>query len=338
MVNSTDGCLVTLGEVLLRLSPPRREVLLQSPTLDVWVGGSEANVATQLAVLGNKVRIASRVPDNDLGHAAIAKLRGYGVDVSGILLGGDRMGLYFATPGAGRRPTEVFYDRAFSSFSEATAEGWDWDQLLAGAARLHLSGITPALGATSADLAIAAADAAVARGVRVSFDGNWRGKLWSAWEGNPREILARIVSKSDILFGNHRDISLLLGQAFEGDEHERKAALAAFEAFPGLELIASTRGETPSADQTILGARLDTRESALTVPAVSITGVLDRIGRGDAFVAGMLSGLSLGDSHQTAAERGLALAVLKHWLPGDASFFSVKDIDAYWREQFDVVR
>src|SRR6187551_615078 len=140
------GKFVAFGEIMLRLSPPGRELLLQTPKLDVWIAGAEANVASGLARLGHDVAMASAVPDNDLGRAAIAGMRANGVDCSGISFSGERMGLYFVTSGAGMRATDVVYDRAGSSFAEAPASAWDWDRLLAGADRLHLSGITPALG------------------------------------------------------------------------------------------------------------------------------------------------------------------------------------------------
>jgi len=231
------GKFLAFGEIMLRLSPPGRELLMQSPRFDVWVAGAEANVATALARLGHDAAIASAVPDNDLGRAAIGHLRGQGVETGGIAIGGERMGLYLVTSGAGMRATEVIYDRAGSSFAEADPDGWNWDALLDGVDRLHLSGITPALGPGPARAAIAAATAASARGVPVSFDGNWRGKLWERWDSNPRAILTELVSHADLLFGNHRDIGLLLGRgdfSGEGEHRRREAAEAAFAAFPKL--------------------------------------------------------------------------------------------------------
>jgi 2-dehydro-3-deoxygluconokinase len=143
---TTTGKFLAFGEIMLRLSPPGRELLMQTAKLDVWVAGAEANVATALARLGHDVGLVSAVPDNDLGRAAVATLRGHGVDTAAIQLTGERMGLYYVTSGAGMRATEVIYDRAHSSFAEAPVEAWDWSALLAGVDRLHLSGITPALG------------------------------------------------------------------------------------------------------------------------------------------------------------------------------------------------
>ena len=335
------GTFLAFGEIMLRLSPPGRELLMQSPRFDVWVAGAEANVATQLARLGHDVGFASRVPDNDLGRAAIDTLRGHGVDVRHIQTGGERMGLYFVTSGAGLRATEVVYDRAWSSFAEAPADAWDWDTILTGVDRLHLSGITPALGPVPAETAIAAAEAATARGIALSFDGNWRGKLWACWDGNPRAILRRIVEQADLMFGNHRDIALLLGRddfAGEGEDRRRAAAEAAFDAFPRLQTIASTARHVEHVDSNRLSARIDTREGHAQTDEVLIAGIVDRIGGGDAFAAGVLHGLRSGQDSLGAAQTGLALAALKHSLPGDAALFRQADIDAFVAGGLDVRR
>ncbi len=335
------GRFLAFGEIMLRLSPPGRELLLQTPRLDVWVAGAEANVATQLARLGHDVGFASRVPDNDLGRAAITTLRGHGVDVAHIAIGGERMGLYFVTSGAGMRATEVIYDRAGSAFAGAAAHSWDWDTILDGVDRLHLSGITPALGPVPAEAAVAAAEAAAVRGIAVSFDGNWRGKLWARWDGDPRAILTRIVRHADLMFGNHRDIALLLGRddfAGAGEDRRRAAAEAAFDAFPKLQTIASTARHVEHVDLNRLSARIDTREGVAQTEEVILSGIVDRIGGGDAFAAGVLHGLRRGQDSAGAARTGLALAALKHSLPGDAALFRQADIDAFLEGGLDVRR
>ncbi|MEG3150052.1 sugar kinase [Sphingomonas sp. ZT3P38] len=331
---------VAFGEIMLRLSPPGRELLLQTPKLDVWIAGAEANVASGLARLGHDVAMASAVPDNDLGRAAIAGMRANGVDCSGISFSGERMGLYFVTSGAGMRATDVVYDRAGSSFAEAPAGAWDWDRLLAGADRLHLSGITPALGPIPAEAAIAAAEAATARGVPVSFDGNYRARLWERWDSDPRGVLNRLVAHADILFGNHRDITLLLGRDFGGDGEDRRQAssAAAFAAFPKLQLIASTARHVEDADRHRLSARIDGRTEHAQTDEVLLAGIVDRIGAGDAFAVGVLHALRSGGDMAAAARTGLALTALKHSLPGDASLFRQADIDAYLAGGLDVRR
>ncbi|UIJ44713.1 sugar kinase [Sphingomonas cannabina] len=332
--------LVAFGEIMLRLSPPGRELLLQTPKLDVWVAGAEANLVTGLARLGHDVAMVSAVPDNDLGRGALTTLRGHGVDCSGIQLSGERIGLYFVTSGAGLRATDVVYDRAHSAFAEAPVASWDWDQLLEGADRLHLSGITPALGPVPAEAAIAAAEAASARGIPVSFDGNWRGKLWERWDSDPRAILSRLVAHADLMFGNHRDIALLLDKPFSGDgeARRREAAEAAFDAFPKLRTIASTARHVIDSDHHRLSARIDTRDGTAQTEEVAVTGIVDRIGAGDAFAVGVLHALRRGESIEVAARTGLALTVLKHSLPGDASLFGQRDLDQALQGGADVRR
>lgn len=331
---------VVFGEILLRLSAPGRELMLQSGRLDVHVGGAEANVAVALAGLGHQVRMASALPDNPLARAAVNFLRGHGVDCSGIALREGRMGLYFLTPGAGLRASEVTYDRAGSSFARAGLDDFDWPELFAGASRLHLSGITPALGARSAGAAFDAVQAARIAGLTVSFDCNYRERLWRSWDSNPRTVLTRLVGSADVLFGNHRDVSLLLGREFggEGPERRREAALAAFAAFPNLRVIASTARHVVDADHHRIAARIDTPESAHQTEEVTVSGIVDRIGAGDAFAAGVLDGLIAGHDLDRAARQGLALACLKHSVPGDASLFRRADIDAFLEGGLDVRR
>ncbi|WP_114951729.1 sugar kinase [Sphingosinicella terrae] len=335
-----SGHVACFGELLLRLSAPGRELLLQSGRLDVHVGGAEANVAIGLARLGHRTAMIGRVPDNPLGEAAAGFLRRHGVDASRVATAPGRMGLYFLSTGAGLRASAITYDREGSSFALAGPDDFDWTALLEGADRLHLSGITPALGPRSAAVAEAAAEAAAARAIPLSFDGNYRANLWERWDGDPPSILRRLVEKADILFGNHRDVALLLGRSLEGEGEARRraAAEAAFAAFPKLELIASTARHLVDADTHRLSGRIDTRDGAVQTEEVTIPGIVDRIGAGDAFAAGVLHGLRLGRGIDWAARAGLALACLKHSLPGDASLFGTGEVDAFMAGQLDVRR
>ncbi len=327
------------GELLIRLSAPGRSLLLQTASLDVVVGGAEANVAIGLARLGHKARLVSAVPPGPLGDGVLAAVRAGGADTAAVQRLPGRMGLYFLSVGSGQRASEIVYDRAGSSFASAPAAAFDWPALLAGQDRLHISGITPALGPNGTALALAAAEAATAAGVPVSFDGNYRARLWDAWDGNPREILTRLVAHADILFGNHQDIGLLLGTRFDGDGEDRRrdAAAAAFAAFPRLKLMASTARRTEDADRHRIAARIDARDSHAQTDEMLVSGIVDRIGTGDAFAAGVLHGLGQGDIAH-AARTGLALTVLKHSLPGDASLFSQADLDAFLAGGVDVRR
>ena len=335
-----SGRAVCFGELLLRLTAPGRELLLQNGRLDVHIGGAEANVAVALASLGHQAAMVSRVPDNALGNAAVAHLRRYGVSVEGVGQADGRMGLYFLSVGAGLRPSQIVYDRLASSFALAGKGDFDWDRLLDGAGLLHLSGITPALGRRSADAALACAEAAQSRGIKVSFDGNYRGQLWQRWDSDPKAILGELVRKGDILFGNHRDISLLLGREFVGDgeQRRREAAEAAFGAFPNLQLIASTARHIDDADRHRVGARIDSQDGGFQTEEVVVAGIVDRIGTGDAFAAGVLHGVLSGASQEQTVRYGLALACLKHSLPGDASLFTQADIDAFLAGEMDVRR
>lgn len=332
--------IVFFGELLIRLTAPGRELLMQSPSFDVQVGGAEANVAVGLAHLGHDTALVSAVPDNALGRGAVSAIRSHGVYCKNVQTREGRMGLYFLAQGAGLRASEIVYDRAGSSFAQTTAADFDWDALLADAQMLHLSGITPALGPQSAEAALSAAQAASRMGIPISFDGNYRAMLWEAWDSDPRKILGELIGLTDILFGNHRDISLVLGKDFSGDgaDRRREAAQAAFDAFPALKLIASTARHLVSADHHQLSARIDLRDSFAQTDEIDVTGIIDRIGAGDAFAAGVLHAhLRICDA-DAMAKSGLALTCLKHSLPGDASLFGQADIDAFMSGNLDVRR
>jgi 2-dehydro-3-deoxygluconokinase len=328
------------GEILLRMTAPGRELMLQKPRLDVYVAGAEANVGVALSNLGHRVKMVTCLPGNALGEAALREVRRHGVDIAGVQRTPGRMGLYFLTQGAGLRASEIFYDRQDSSFARASAGDFDWDALLEGVELLHMSGITPALGPRSAEAAVAAAEAAVRLGVPISFDGNYRAQLWQRWPSDPRTILTQLVSKAEILFGNHRDISLLLGAEFSGDgaDRRREAAEAAFAAFPKLRLIASTARHVVDADTHRIAARIDSREQAAQTDEVAVSGIVDRIGGGDAFAAGILHGVQTGRDLDWTVRSGLAVTALKHSLPGDASLFGPRDIEAFLAGELDVRR
>jgi 2-dehydro-3-deoxygluconokinase len=334
------GRIACFGELLLRLTAPGRELLLQTGRLDVHAGGAEANVAVGLARLGHDTMMVSRVPDSALGDAAAGHLRRYGVSTAGVAVGPGRMGLYFLSPGAGLRPSDIVYDREGSSFALSGPDDFDWQSLLEGADLLHLSGITPALGKISADAAIAAAEAARAKGLLVSFDGNYRAQLWEKWDSDPKAVLNRLVGQADILFGNHRDISLLLGRAFsgEGEGRRREAAAAMFAQFPALNMIASTARHIVDADTHRISARIDSRDGSAQTDEVVVAGIIDRIGAGDAFAAGILHGLRTGLDLDDIVKVGLALTCLKHSLAGDASLFAERDIQAFLAGELDVRR
>ena len=320
------------GEVLLRLSAPGHGLLLQQPQLDVEVGGAEANVAVALAAFGHHSAVVTVLPDDALGRAARATLRRHGVDVGDAVLDAGRMGLYFHTHGAGHRPSEVLYDRAASAFAAADPSRFDWPVLLRDTRLLHLSGITPALGPNTAEMALAAAAAAREAGTLVSFDGNYRAKLWRTWDSDPARVLHRLLDQADIAFADHRDIALVLGTTFDQSDTAARfaaAADAAFQAFPRLERLVSTVRIAARVDHHHLGAQMAVRGGGIHQRApIELGGIVDRIGTGDAFAAGVLHGLLTGMDDADSLAFGQAAGVLKHYVPGDACTLDVADVTA----------
>lgn len=328
------------GELLLRLSPPDRHLLVQATCLDLVVGGAEANVASALAALGHDVRFAGVVSANPLGDRALAALGAAGIDTRHLVRAAGRMGLYFLEAGSGPRPAAITYDRAGSAFALAQPEMIDFAGALAGARLLHCGGITPALGPGGVALARAAQAAARATGVPICFDGNYRAQLWAAWDSDPAAILRELVADATILIGNHRDISLLLGKSFsgEGEGRRREAAEAAFAAFPRLQLIASTARHLVTSDHHRISARVDARTGSHQTDEIDVTGIIDRIGTGDAFAAGVLDGWLTGGDLAVMAARGLALAALKHSIAGDMCPVSRAMLDDFSARAGDVRR
>ena len=328
------------GELLLRLTPPGSQLMVQAGQLDLFVGGAEANVAAGLASLGHDVRFAGLASDNSLGDRAVAALRAARVDTSCIARAPGRMGLYFMEAGAGPRPSAITYDRAGSAFAEAAPEAFDFRAALSGARMFHCGGITPALGKKGAALAMAAQAAADRAGVPVCFDGNYRARLWDNWDSNPPAILSELVHGATILIGNHRDISLLLGKAFSGDgeERRREASEAAFAAFPRLQLIASTARHLVTSDRHRISARVDARDSAHQTSEIDVAGIVERIGTGDAFAAGVLHAWLGGGDVLAMAESGLALTALKHTIPGDMCLIGRSELEAFTAGGGDVRR
>ncbi|MGQ0531404.1 MAG: PfkB family carbohydrate kinase [Caulobacteraceae bacterium] len=330
-----DGGIVCFGEVLLRLSAPGAELLLQTPQLNLCVGGAEANVAVSLAQLGHAASVFTTLPDNALGFAARNELRRCGVETSRIAFAPGRMGLYFLSPGAGGRAAEVIYDRAHSAFVNANHAATDWREVLHGAGWLHVSGVTAALGPTIADAAIRAVAEARKLGLTVSFDCNYRAKLWQAWNGDAPAILRRILAHADIIFGSERDIALILGGS---PADAREAAEAALAAFPNLQLVAGTARIQHSVNHHALSAAMHARDSAWEAPAIELMHIVDRIGAGDAFAAGLIHALRSGFDHDRAVRFALGAACIKHTIPGDFNLASAADIETFLAADLTVRR
>ena len=343
------------GEILLRLSAPHCELLLQSPTLQTHIGGAEANVAVSLTQLGHRVTMASVVPDNPLGSACAGELRRRDVGTRWIRTVPGRMGLYFLTVGAGHRPSEVLYDRADSSFALASPDLMDWGRILSGVKWFHVSGVTPAVGPRAAESALRAVRMAREQGVSVSFDCNYRAKLWERWSGDPRAILREIVEHADLLFAEERDMALILGRTgparsagparsedTSGEipprERFRAAAADAMSTFPRLRTVATTVRTQRSVDDHDLSAISLSRDGLCTTRVYSIGRIIDRIGSGDAFAAGVLHGLLTGLDQQATLDFGLAAACLKHSIPGDFNLVGVADVQNLLRDTGFTVR
>lgn len=325
------GVVVCLGEVLLRLSSDGGIPLAETNRLAVDVGGAEANVAAALASLGQRARMLTILPGNPLGRMARMKLAAAGVDTSSITEASGRMGVYFYEQPSGPLAGRVTYDRAASAFVQATPDMFDFDSAMETASLLHMSGITPALGPGGLEIARAAITAARKADVPVCFDANYRTHLWDAWDCSPCEILRELVSEASLFIGNHRDISLLLGKTFSGDgpDRRREATEAAFAEFPKLELIASTARHVESGSVHRLAARVDLRSGHWQTGEVRIDGIVDRIGTGDAFAAGMLLRYLEGASTQDIAEAALVLAVMKHGVSGDMILTTRRELDEF---------
>ena len=311
------GAVACFGEVLLRFASSDGATLRDAGRLDVHVGGAEANVAVALANLGFDTRAISALPDNALGTLALKALRREGVDTSYVATGEGRMGSYFLTPAAGPRDGAVVYDRTGSAFAMCDTYP---PEALDGAGHLHVSGISLAVSKASSAATRALAKEAKEKGLTLSFDGNYRPSLWQASGRNGRGEIAEMVGMADLFFGNHKDISLLLGREFSGDggARRREAALALLAEFPGVAVIASTARHVADGGTHRITARIDSQETAAESAERVLTGIVDRIGTGDAYAAGVLAGwLRDPENLRSAVEGGMALAALKHYEPGD---------------------
>jgi 2-dehydro-3-deoxygluconokinase len=321
------------GEIMLRLSPPDRERFFQSPCFRAHFGGSEANVVASLAQFGHSTRFISAVPKNEIGSAAIRALRLVGVETDFIVRKGKRLGIYFAETGNNQKPTHVIYDRDHSGIAEAARSDIDWDKSLAGADWLHMTGITPAVSRSAADLTWDAVRAAKANGLQVSVDLNYRAKLWQY--GVPAaKVMREIFKYADVGFANEDDCRNSLGIEMDVADPGAPPDIEAYEAmtlkvmeeFPNLTRLAVTLRESRSADHNVWSGVLRNRREFIAGPRYEIAHVVDRIGAGDAFAAGLIHGLDIFSSDRDALEFALAASCLKHSIPGDFNLVSESEV------------
>ena len=325
---------VTFGEIMLRLKAPGTERLLQSPCLEATFGGGEANVAVGLARLGLDVAYVSVIPENAVGAACIGELGRHGVDTSLILRSGERLGIYFLEPGANQRPSTVLYDRAHSAIAEASPGDMDWVSVFEGTTWFHITGITPALSQSAADLSLEAVKQARESGVIVSCDLNFRKKLWKYGKTAP-EVMGDLVQYVDVAVGNEEDCQKSLGieVAVEVEsgrlevEKYRELTGKVLERFPNLKRIAITMRESYSADHNGWSAVLNNRSEFLLSRKYDIRDIVDRVGTGDSFAAGLIYGVNNLDSDQDALEFAVAASCLKHSIPGDLPLISRGEVE-----------
>ena len=332
---------VCFGEVLLRLSSPGKELVLQSPSFQAHVGGAETNVAVGLSKLGDPAAVVSVLPNNSLGQACAAEVRRHGVETSSVVYRDGRMGLYFLTHGAGHRPAEVLYDRVGSAFASAPADLIDWSASITGAQWLHVSGITPAVSHQGAQAALRAVRAASDAGIQISYDCNFRARLWAERTQEAPAVLRELCTYATLIFGDDRDIAFMLDFKPPGSAAERRrlAAQKAFDTFKNLQWIAHTERSQLAVDVQQLAGTLHDRNSTYTTKPYPLHGIVDRIGAGDAYAAGILHGLLHAMPPQQTVEFATAAGVLKHSIPGDFNLIGIADVELLLSEvQTDVRR
>jgi 2-dehydro-3-deoxygluconokinase len=325
---------VCFGEIMLRLSPPGFERLLQSPALRASFGGGEANVAVSLAQFGHDSHYVTRLPSNPIGDAALKALRAEGVAVDHVQRGGDRLGIYFAETGASQRASTVVYDRGHSAISEMTPGTVPWRDVFAGAAWFHCTGITPALGDAAAACTREALEAARQAGVTVSIDLNFRSKLWSSAEA--QRVMRPLVTCADVVIANEEDLQSVLGipvahadvsgGVLDVDGYRVAAARVAAEF--GVKQVAVTLRESVSASDNGWSAVLfDAATTTFLQSQRYSVRVVDRIGGGDSFAAGLIHGFVSGRDLEATLKFAVAASALKQTIPGDFNQVSVAEVE-----------
>ena len=327
---------VTFGEIMLRLAPPGFERLLQSPQFVATFGGGEANVAVAVSALGLPAAYVTVLPDaHPIADAAIGELRRFGVDTSRIVRGKGRMGVYYLEAGANQRASKVVYDRANSAIALAKPGDIDWDRALDGAGWFHITGITPAISASAAELSLESMRKAREKGLTVSCDLNYRKNLWK-YGKSAAEVMRELVQYVDIAIANEEDVQMALGIEAGVDVHSGELDRAQYEkltaqvldAYPSMKAIAITLRESRSASHNGWAACMNDRTSFMVSRHYEITHIVDRVGGGDSFAGGLIYGLLTLPSNQEALEFAVAASCLKHSFMGDFYRATVGEVNA----------
>lgn len=323
---------VTLGEIMLRLSTPRHERFIQANSFDIVYGGGEANVAVSLSNYGCDAYFVSKLPKNDIGQAAINHLRRFGVNTKDIVRGGDRVGIYYLESGASMRPSKVIYDRAHSSIAEADVADFDFDEIFKDASWFHFSGITPALSQKAATLTEEALKAAKKHGVTVSVDLNYRKNLWTPEEA--QKVMSNLMQYVDVCIGNEEDAHLTLGfKPGQTDVTSGELELEGYknifkqmkEKFGFKYVISSLRQSYSASDNGWSACAYD--GSNFYHSRTYDVRIVDRVGGGDSFASGVIYGLLEGKEFKDALEFGVAASALKHTVHGDFNMVTVAEVE-----------
>jgi 2-dehydro-3-deoxygluconokinase len=328
--------IASFGEVMLRLSPPGFERFLQSPQFVATFGGGEANVAIALAQFGAKARFITVLPpDNPIADTFIGELRRFDVDASRIVRRPGRLGVYFVETGANQRPSKVLYDRENSAIALARPGAVDWSAAFEEVTWYHITGITPALSASAAELALESLRKARELGIQISCDLNYRKNLWK-WGKSAAEVMPELVKLVDVCIANEEDCQKALNIEVDIDvesgslEREKYSELTerVLATYSNLKMLAITLRESKSASHNGWSACLHTRKDFMLSRQYEITHIVDRVGGGDSFAAGLIYGLTHLPSPNEALEFGVAASCLKHSVPGDFNRFSAAEVQA----------
>jgi len=327
--------ITTFGELMLRLKTPGFSRFAQTTSLEASFGGGEANVAVSLAQLGHEARWVSVVPENAIGDWALGTLRGLGVNTTHVQRGGERLGIYFLEAGASQRASQVVYDRAGSAVSSLAPGAVPWDEALRGSAWFHTTGISPALSDSCAKVTLEALVAARKLGATTSVDLNFRKKLWS--KSKAKEVMTGLMAHTDVLIANEEDcdsvFDIRAGAVESGSlDHSRYVGVAqtVLARFPALKQVAITLRESKSASENGWSALLADRDGHAFSRHYDVT-VVDRVGAGDSFAAGLIHALLEGRERQAAVDFATAASALKHSIPGDFNLVSLAEIEALAR-------